>query len=92
MILEAQDPRNFTSTCVARVISKCGPRLLLRLEGADDKNDFWKLIDSNEIRVIGTAEKNNDMLQPPLGKKYSIFFLGRHSIITFPITYRQYFQ
>lgn len=67
MKLEAKDSRNSTSTCVATVVGKVGPRLRLRLDGSDNKNDFWRLVDSNEISVIGSTEKNEGMLQPPLG-------------------------
>ncbi|XP_065225451.1 polycomb protein Scm-like isoform X2 [Planococcus citri] len=67
MKLEALDPRNVTSTCVANVISKIGPRLRLRLDGGDNKNDFWRLVDSSEIHGIGHCEKQGGMLQPPLG-------------------------
>lgn len=74
MILEARDPRNTTSNCIARVIKKCGPRLLVRLEGDKDETGFWTLVDSDEIQAVGTAEKNNDVLQPPSGKRGSFFF------------------
>ncbi|KAJ8944719.1 hypothetical protein NQ318_007932 [Aromia moschata] len=67
MKLEALDPRNVTSTCIATVISILGPRLRLRLDGSDNKNDFWRLVDSNEIHPIGHCEKSGGMLQPPLG-------------------------
>lgn len=67
MKLEALDPRNVTSTCIATVISVLGPRLRLRLDGSDNKNDFWRLVDSSEIHHIGHCEKNGGMLQPPLG-------------------------
>ncbi|XP_043918363.1 polycomb protein SCMH1 isoform X2 [Protopterus annectens] len=67
MKLEAQDPRNTTSTCIASVVGLTGARLRLRLDGSDNKNDFWRLVDSSEIQPIGTCEKNGDMLQPPLG-------------------------
>lgn len=69
MKLEALDPRNLTSTCIATVISVLGPRLRLRLDGSDNKNDFWRLVDSSEIHPIGHCEKNGGMLQPPLGKQ-----------------------
>lgn len=68
MKLEALDPRNVTSTCIATVIATLGPRLRLRLDGSDNKNDFWRLVDSCEIHPIGYCEKHNGMLQPPLGK------------------------
>lgn len=67
MKLEAVDPRNVTSTCIATVISVLGPRMRLRLDGSDNKNDFWRLVDSSEIHPIGHCEKTGGMLQPPLG-------------------------
>lgn len=67
MKLEALDPRNVTSTCIATVVGLHGPRLRLRLDGSDNKNDFWRLVDSNEINPIGHCEKSGGMLQPPLG-------------------------
>ncbi|XP_017886952.1 polycomb protein Scm isoform X2 [Ceratina calcarata] len=67
MKLEALDPRNLTSTCIATVVGILGPRLRLRLDGSDNKNDFWRLVDSNEIHPIGHCEKTGGMLQPPLG-------------------------
>ncbi|MBN3315262.1 SCML2 protein, partial [Atractosteus spatula] len=67
MKLEAHDPRNFTSVCIATVMGITGTRLRLRLDGSDNTNDFWRLVDSSDIQPIGTCEKNGDMLQPPLG-------------------------
>lgn len=67
MKLEALDPRNVTSTCIATVVATQGPRLRLRLDGSDNKNDFWRLVDSHEINLIGHCEKSGGMLQPPLG-------------------------
>ncbi|XP_068124752.1 sex comb on midleg-like protein 2 isoform X2 [Hyperolius riggenbachi] len=67
MKVEARDPRNVTSVCIATVIGISGVRLRLRLDGSDDKNDFWRLVDSSDIQQIGTCEKMGDMLQPPLG-------------------------
>ncbi|XP_072316403.1 polycomb protein SCMH1-like [Eucyclogobius newberryi] len=67
MKLEAQDPRNTTSTCIATVVGLTGSRLRLRLDGSDNKNDFWRLADSAEIQPIGSCEKSGGMLQPPLG-------------------------
>ncbi|KAJ8674907.1 hypothetical protein QAD02_010693 [Eretmocerus hayati] len=67
MKLEALDPRNVTSTCIASVVGIHGPRLRLRLDGSDNKNDFWRLVDSGEIHPIGHCEKSGGMLQPPLG-------------------------
>uniref|UniRef100_A0A8B9SB19 Scm polycomb group protein like 2 n=1 Tax=Apteryx owenii TaxID=8824 RepID=A0A8B9SB19_APTOW len=67
MKLEAHDPRNVTSVCIATVIGITGARLRLRLDGSDNKNDFWRLVDSSDIQPIGTCEKKGGMLQPPLG-------------------------
>uniref|UniRef100_A0A182PIC9 SAM domain-containing protein n=1 Tax=Anopheles epiroticus TaxID=199890 RepID=A0A182PIC9_9DIPT len=67
MKLEALDPRNLTSTCIASVVGVLGSRLRLRLDGGDNKNDFWRLVDSNEIHPIGHCEKSGEMLKPPLG-------------------------
>ncbi|XP_075709077.1 sex comb on midleg-like protein 2 isoform X4 [Rhinoderma darwinii] len=67
MKVEAHDPRNVTSVCIATVVGISGARLRLRLDGSDDKNDFWRLVDSSDIQQIGTCEKTEDMLQPPLG-------------------------
>lgn len=69
MKLEAHDPRNSTSVCIATVMGLTGVRLRLRLDGSDNSNDFWRLVDSSDIQPIGTCEKNGDMLQPPLGKR-----------------------
>ncbi|XP_069492935.1 sex comb on midleg-like protein 2 isoform X2 [Ambystoma mexicanum] len=67
MKLEARDPRNVTSVCIATVIGITGARLRLRLDGSDNKNDFWRLVDASDIQPIGTCERKGDMLQPPLG-------------------------
>ncbi|XP_072884445.1 polycomb protein SCMH1-like isoform X2 [Hemitrygon akajei] len=67
MKLEAKDPRNVTSTCIATVVGITGARLRLRLDGSDNKNDFWRLVYSSDIQPIGSCEKNAGMLQPPLG-------------------------
>ncbi|KAG8179438.1 hypothetical protein JTE90_026333 [Oedothorax gibbosus] len=65
--LEALDPRNATSTCIATIVGVQGPLLRLRLDGGDNANDFWRLVDSSDIHPIGHCEKNGGMLQPPLG-------------------------
>ncbi|GAB1303255.1 Scm polycomb group protein-like 2 [Apodemus speciosus] len=66
MKLEARDPRNIDSVCVASVIGVTGARLRLRLDGSDNKNDFWRLVDSSDIQPVGTCEQVGDLLQPPL--------------------------
>lgn len=67
MKLEAVDPRNVNSICIATVINVLGSRLKLRLDGSDNKNDFWRLVDSSEIKPYGECVANGGMLQPPLG-------------------------
>ncbi|CAD5125028.1 DgyrCDS13268 [Dimorphilus gyrociliatus] len=67
MKLEARDPRNLTSICIASVISTIGPRLRLRLDGSDDKSDFYRIVDSTDLHPNGYCEKRNELLQPPLG-------------------------
>lgn len=67
MKLEALDPRNVTSTCIATVVGTLGARLRLRLDGGDNKNDFYRLVDSNEIHPVGHCKRGGGMLQPPLG-------------------------
>lgn len=67
MKLEARDPRNSSSTTIASVVYPFGSRLQLRLEGSDNTNDFFELVDSASIQPIGTCDKNGEMLQPPLG-------------------------
>jgi polycomb protein SCMH1 len=60
--------------CIATVIGVVGPRIRLRLDGGDNKNDFWRLVDSSELKPIGYTEKKGGMLQPPLGK-FIIFYI-----------------
>ncbi|XP_056324094.1 sex comb on midleg-like protein 2 isoform X1 [Danio aesculapii] len=67
MKVEACDPRNASSWCIATVMGLMGVRLRLRLDGSDSTNDFWRLVDAADIQPIGTCEKSGDMLQPPLG-------------------------
>ena len=39
--------------CIATVIGLMGPRVRLRLDGSDTKNDFWKVVDDSELHEIG---------------------------------------
>ena len=64
--LEAKDPRS-QSNCIATVVGKMGPRIRLRLDGSDSKNDFWRLVDSEDLHPIGYTEFQGQMLQPPVG-------------------------
>jgi len=64
--LEAMDPRSGIP-CIATVQGLMGPRVRLRLDGSDAKNDFWKMVDDSELHEIGYCEKSGGLLQPPLG-------------------------
>lgn len=55
--LETVDPRNQDSWCIGTIVEKDGPRLRIRLDGTDDRNDFWRLVDSMDIRSYGTTAK-----------------------------------
>ena len=67
MKLEARDPRNPSSSSIATVVALIGSRIQLRLDGSDNTNDFFELVDSASIAPFGSCEKRGDMLQPPLG-------------------------
>lgn len=49
-----------------------GARILIRLDGSDTQNDFWRLVDSTEIHDIGHCERSAGMLQPPLSYTKSV--------------------
>lgn len=55
--LETVDPRNQDSWCIGTIQEIDGPRLKIRLDGTDDRNDFWRLVDSAEIRAHGATER-----------------------------------
>jgi len=65
--LETYDPRNTTSTCIGTVIEVSGSRIRLRLDGTDDRNDFWLMCDSDLIHAYGFTAKQMRKIQPPLG-------------------------
>lgn len=65
--LETYDPRNTTSTCIGTIIEIQGPRLRLRLDGTDDRNDFWLMCDSDLIHPFEYSAKHGRKIQPPLG-------------------------
>lgn len=66
--VESIDPRNQDSWCIATVVDKDGPRIRLRLDGTDNRNDFWRLVDSTDIRSYGTTIKSVNNI------KRSLFF------------------
>ncbi|PAA64336.1 hypothetical protein BOX15_Mlig027828g1 [Macrostomum lignano] len=61
--LESRDPRNPDNTCIASVIDRLGPRLRLRLDGSDDRNDFFRLVDSEDL----FPHPSGRFIVPPLG-------------------------
>lgn len=65
--IETVDPRNTSSICIGTVIETQGPRLRLRLDGTDDRNDFWLLVDSENIHPFGFTTKRGGTINPPLG-------------------------
>ena len=65
--LETYDPRNTSSTCIGSVIEVSGSRIRLRLDGTDDRNDFWLMVDSDLIHPFEHAAKHGRNIQPPLG-------------------------
>jgi hypothetical protein len=82
--LETVDPRNRTSICIATVIDTHGPRLRLRLDGTDDRNDFWLSVDSELIYPFEHTAKNGGSIAPPLG--------FRNNISTWPRFYDKIIQ
>lgn len=66
MKLEARDSRS-NSWCLASVIYSEGLRLRLRFEGSDSMNDLFELVDSDNIRAVGS--KPEDILSPPMNYK-----------------------
>lgn len=65
--LETNDPRNTSSICLATIIEIAGPRLRLRLDGTDNRNDFWLMCDSDLLHPFEYSTKNGRKIQPPLG-------------------------
>jgi sex comb on midleg-like protein 2 len=49
------------------VIEVSGSRIRLRLDGTDDRNDFWLMCDSDLIHPYGFTSKQMRKIQPPLG-------------------------
>ena len=65
--LETNDPRNKASLCIASVIEVQGSRLRLRLDGSDDRNDFWLMCDSDQIHPFEYSTRKGLKIQPPMG-------------------------
>uniref|UniRef100_A0A915L790 Uncharacterized protein n=1 Tax=Romanomermis culicivorax TaxID=13658 RepID=A0A915L790_ROMCU len=65
MILEAYDPRFPSIRCIAEVTAVYGPKIRLRMLGAGDNDDIWIIVDSHQIRPIGTADNQGILIQAP---------------------------
>lgn len=65
MKLEAKDPRNSSNWCLASVIHVEGLHLRLRFVGADKMNDLYEIIDSENIRPVGSCP--SELLLAPTG-------------------------
>ncbi|CAF0798807.1 unnamed protein product [Brachionus calyciflorus] len=65
--LETNDPRNTSSICLATIIEIAGLRLRLRLDGTDNRNDFWLMCDSDLIHPFEYSAKHGRKISPPLG-------------------------
>lgn len=70
MKLAARDPRNSSTWCLATVHMIEGPRLRLRFEGGDSMNDFFELINSENIRPVNSEPEM--LLLPPMAFKGSL--------------------
>lgn len=64
MKLEAKDPRKGDTWCLASIVYIEGLRLKLRFDGSDSMNDFFELVDSENIRSIGSCP--GSLLVPPI--------------------------
>ena len=65
--LETNDPRNPSSVCIASVIGRHGCRIRLRLDWSDDRNDFWRMCDSDQLHPFEYSAKQGVKIQPPMG-------------------------
>lgn len=68
MKLEVRDFRNMILVCIVIVVGIIGVRLRLRLDGSDNRNDFWRFVDFLDIQFVGICEKEGDLFQFLLGK------------------------
>lgn len=86
MKLEAKDPRNPGCWCLASVISVEGLRLRLRFDGSDTMNDLFELIDSANIRSIGS--RPTEPLLPPMAYKGNLAFYAKfvEKVLSYPDT------
>ena len=57
----------FFRVLTGTVIELNGSRIRLRLDGTDDRNDFWLTVDSDLIHPFEYSAKHGRKIQPPLG-------------------------
>lgn len=73
MKVEVPDPKAVVNTvCIATVVDRIGPRLRLRLDGTDDRNDIWRLVDDRTVQPVGSCERRGHHLQPPISFRKNI--------------------
>lgn len=73
MMLEARDVKsNIGAWSLTTVVSVDGLRLRLRFEGSDHMNDFYEVIDSDNIRPVGGGQSSGQALLPPMRYKKNI--------------------
>lgn len=48
------------------VVQCIGPRIRIRLDGCDKANDFYRMVDANDIHPVGWAQKSRMFYQPPM--------------------------
>ncbi|OTF72547.1 polycomb Sfmbt-like protein, partial [Euroglyphus maynei] len=64
--LEVSSPDSHDFVHLATVVGYMGPRLQLRLDGCDNANDFFELVDSEAISPIGTYKSKGRFFAAPL--------------------------
>lgn len=64
--LEVNSTTNFDFVHLATVVSYIGPRLQLRLDGCDNSNDIFELVDSLKIHPIGARIERKKYFAAPL--------------------------
>lgn len=64
--LEIISPENSEFVHLATVVNFIGPRLQLRLDGCDNSNDIFELVDSDALNAIGNRKLRNKYFAAPL--------------------------
>lgn len=48
------------------VVGIAGPRIRIRLDGCDTSNDFYRMVDADDIHPVGWAQRSGMYYQPPV--------------------------